>query len=334
MRWLFLFLLVCYATADARIVHESEPNDHFTTADQIACDDTVECAHLDISEGDFYRLTVPGGDSVYFRTLPCEGSNEDTYILLYDSTYSLIAYNDDSGPQEFSTLGVFLPFNQLCYVQVVDPAGNSTGGYNLVVQCQFVPSGPNDYCSNARQVTFWPYYDEGSTFGAGHEIGTPAPDVFYQFTLATPGDIFVQVCSEAFNARVQVLLACGSGLMDDADTGECGLGADLYSYQLQAQTYYLLVEGTTANQFGEFSISIEPLLQPCPEPTELKIFDVGGFPFLDWIDVAEADFYLIEQAPNGQGPFESLDLTTESFWQDPLGFSLTRRFYRVRAICE
>lgn len=334
MRYVCLILLFASATVFARIVHESEPNDHFTTADSIACGDTVECAHLDISEGDFYRLTVPGGDSVYFRTLPCEGSNEDTYILLYDSNYGLIAYNDDSGPQEFSTLGVFLPFNQLCYVQVVDPAGNSTGGYDLAVHCQFVPSGPNDLCSQARQVTFWPYYDEGTTFGAGSEIGTAAPDVFYQFTLATPGDIFVQVCSPGFDARVQVLLACGSGLMDDASEGTCELGADLYSFGLQTQTYYLLVEGTSAGQFGEFTIEISPVLGECPTPQELKIFDVGGLPFLDWLDVPEADLYLIEQASNGQGPWEALDLTPETFWQDPVGFGLTRRFYRVRSICE
>lgn len=333
MRYFGILLLIWFASAQARIVSESEPNDGFAEADSIACADTVECAHLDSMSGDFFRLVVPGGDSVYFRTLPCVG-DENTVILLYDSTFALLGINDNSGPGLFSTLGVFLQVNQLCYVQVVDPTRSSTGPYTLIVECVAFEYSSNGLCSNARPVTFFPYYDEGSTFGAGNEVGTPSPDVYYELTLATPGDVFVRVCSDAFDSRVQMITHCVGGLMDDASEGECQLGADLFLFGLSAQTYYIMVEGTTASQFGDFTIEISPVLQPCSVPLELLLFTVGELPFLDWLDVPEADYYLIEQASSGEGPFEALAVTNESFWQDPTGYILAKRFYRVRSICE
>ena len=122
--------------------------------------------------------------------------------------------------------------------------------------------------------------------------------------------------------------------MDDASEGICQLGADLGLYGMQAGTYWLLVEGTAANQFGEFTIEVFPILQECPVPQQLMIFNVGGAPFLDWLDVPEADYYAIEQSQLSEGPYEILAITTDSFWQDPIGYGLTKRFYRVRAVCE
>lgn len=73
-----------------------------------------------------------------------------------------------------------------------------------------------------------------------------------------------------FDARVQVLESCVSGFLDDSQTGSCLQGADLPVFGLQAQTYYIMVEGTALNQYGDFSIEILPLLEPCPEPSTLK----------------------------------------------------------------
>ena len=317
----------------ARVVSEQEPNNSFAEANEIECGDTVLCASSLPNQGDFFTLVVPGGDSTYFRTFACE-NDANTFVLLYDSTYNLLALNDDGGPGTYSSLWVFFPQERRCYLQVVDSHNNPPGDYSLSVTCQFVGAGLHDLCSSARQVTFFPYYDESSTYGCGSEAGTAAPDVYYQLTLATPGDLFIQVCSEFFDARVQVLESCVSGFLDDSQTGSCLQGADLPVFGLQAQTYYIMVEGTALNQYGDFSIEILPLLEPCPEPSTLKIFDVGGLPFLDWEGVPEADYYLIEQATNGQGPYEAVATTTETFWQDPIGFSLSRRFYRIRSICE
>ncbi|MCL4305718.1 hypothetical protein KJZ99_07365 [bacterium] len=330
---MFGLLLLEYEVAEARILGESEPNNTFQQANPIQCGDTVLCAHLDGHGADFFRFQLPAGDSVYIRTFSCE-TPENTMILLYDSLNTLIGVDDNSGPGAFSTIALFPLTTQMCYLQVLDPSGQSTGTYSLALQCQHMFSGPHDLCANARPVTFFPYYDESTTFGAGSEGGTAAPDVFYRLSLATPADLYIQVCSEFFNARVQILSQCVSGYLDDADTGSCLLGADLYSYGLTARDYLIMVEGTTANQFGEFSIEISPALGECPPVPNLLIFSVGNVPFLDWPDVAEADYYLIEGALNGEGPFEGITTTIESYWQDFNGFALARRFYRVRSICH
>lgn len=331
---LFAVALLCFcSSAVARIVSEQEPNNGFAQANFIACGDTVLCAQGDVNSGDFYSLLVPGGDSTYFRTFPCE-IEMNTVVLLYDSSFNLLGLNNNSGPGYYSDLGVFMTQTQMCYLQVVDPGHTFPGDYTLVVTCHNIEAGPHDLCSSARDVTFFPYYDESSTFGCGNEGGTSSPDVYYRLSLATPGDLYIQVCSESFNARVQVLTGCVTGFMDDSDAGECHLGADLLTFGLQAQTYYIMVEGTSLTQQGDFTIEIRPLLAACPEPTNLSIFDVGGLPFLDWTGDPDADYYLIEQAADGQGPYEAITTTTETFWQDPLGYSLTRRFYRVRSICE
>lgn len=321
------------SSAFARLVSEHEPNDGFATATPIACGDTVLCAQGDQNSGDFYSLIVPGGDSTYFRTFHCS-IDMNTTVLLYDSSQNLIAYNDNGGPGNYSDLGVFLTQNQRCYLQVVDPGHAFPSDYTLTVSCLFPSVGPHDICSSARQINFFPYYDESSTAGCGSEGGIPSPDVFYQLSLATPGDVYIQVCSEFFNSRVQILSGCVTGFMDDSDAGECQQGADLLSFGLQAQTYYIMVEGTSASQFGDFSIEVRPYLAECPPPTNLKIFNAGGFPLLDWDADPDVNLFLIEQAPDGHGPFEALATTPETFWQDPLGFALTRRFYRVRSVCQ
>lgn len=332
MNTIIFAILIFASVSTARIISETEPNDDFQHPNLIECGDTVLCASLD-THADFFTFTMYAGDSLYFRTLPCENS-ENTVILLYDSLFNFLAMNHDGGPQEFSTIAYFPLVSQTAYLQVTELPPPPNGTYNLVYECLHQTAGPHDLCSQARPVSFFPYYDEATTFGAGSEGGTAAPDVYYRLSLATPADIFIRICSEFFDARVQILLGCVTGYMDDSFEGECQLGADLYSYYLQAQDYYIVVEGTSLNQAGDFTIEVYPVLQECPPVPWLTIFSVANAPFLDWPDVPEADLYLIEGALAGEGPFEGIAVSEESFWQDPVGFGVSRRFYRVRSICQ
>jgi len=333
MTRLFAILLLLVALARANQVTETEPNGTFQQANLIACGDTVLCAHLDGTGADFFRFLMPAGDSVYLRTLPCE-TQEATSIVLYDSAMQFIQVDVNDGPQEFSLIGYFSTYAQFCYVQVLNHTGDSYGSYNFVVDCLTQSVGLHDLCSSARPVTFFPYYDESSTAGCGSEGGTAAPDVFYRLSLATPGDVFIQVCSEFFDARVQILTQCVSGYMDDSFEGACQLGADLYSFGLLAQDYYIIVEGTSLTQAGDFSIEVSPVLQECPPVAWLVLGVVANQPFLDWPEVPEADNYVIEAALSANGPFEAQAISSVSYWADPLGFTFPQRFYHVRALCQ
>ncbi|MBK6765274.1 MAG: hypothetical protein IPG71_02855 [bacterium] len=327
-----LLLWLC-SLAYADIVSESEPNNSFAQANLISCGDTVQCAHLDGVGPDFFRFAMPAGDSVYLRTLLCE-TQESTIIVLYDSAQQFITMDINNGPQEFSVIGYYSTYPQYCYVQILSRFGNSFNTYNFVVDCLDQIVGLHDVCSTARPVTFFPYYDESTTAGCGSEGGTAAPDVYYGLSLATPGDVFIQICSEFFDARVQILTQCVSGYMDDASEGTCQLGADLYSFGLLPQDYYIMVEGTSLLQAGAFSIEVAPVLQECPPVPWLVLGIVANEPFLEWPEVPEADSYLIEAALSANGPFEALAVTSQSFWQDPVGFALPQRFYHVRALCQ
>jgi len=316
----------------ARIISETEPNDSFASATVIECGDTVQCADLALLQSDFYRMNVPGGDSVYFTTFPCQ-TDVNTTIILYDSLYQLIDLNLDSGVGSYSMLGVFAQFNQTCYLQVFMTQG-TPGDYSLSFVCQTQSNSGHATCAEARPVTFWPYYNESTTLGAGNEMGTPAPDVYYTFTPPTAGDFLVRVCSGSFDSRAQLFGFCTGDLMDDASDGTCQLGADLYLFGLTTRTYFLVVEGTSANQFGEFTLEIDAVFQECPVPQNLLLFTVAGLPFLDWQDVPEADYYLVEQSTSALGPYEALATTTQTFWQDNTGYALNARFYRVRSVCQ
>jgi hypothetical protein len=327
---LTIFLLV--TLAHSAIVFESEPNNGFALADQLQCGDTVQCAGLDaLGGGDFFRFYLPPGDSIYLTTFAC-GTACNTAICLYDAAFHLLATDDNGGDGDFSRVGYFCVTAGEYFAQVIRAAGDD-GGYCFALSCLSHPPGDHDLCAAARDVTFLPYYDEGTTTGAGSEAGTAAPDVFYHFSMPYQGNVLVQVCSEFFDSRVQLLSHCVGGFGDDSDAGTCQEGADLTLFALQAGDYYLLVEGTSAPQYGDYSIEVSFALPPCPTVEGLVLGRVGGMPFLDWPTYTEADYYLVEQAASVDGPFEGLAIAYDSYYTDSTGFLTQKRFYQVRAIC-
>jgi hypothetical protein len=204
--------------------------------------------------------------------------------------------------------------------------------YNLICNCRSPEPENFDFCETARVIPQLPYYDEGDTFGRADNGGTPAPDVFYQFTQPILSDIQIEVCAEFFDARVQILGGCLHDFMDDASTG-CQLGATLTSYGVAPGEYYIMVEGTSQFEAGQYSIYVQPSFPECPSPEQVVVFDIGGLPSLDWLDVPEADYYLIRQSTTADGPYQNLDTTFISFYQDPAGFAAQTRFYQVQTVC-
>ncbi|MCC6475968.1 hypothetical protein IT157_02845 [bacterium] len=326
-------LLVIASVVRPAIVFESESNNDFALADVIQCGDTVQCAGLDaMGSGDFYRFALPPGDSTYLTTFAC-GASCNTFICLYDASFNLLSADDNGGVGEFSRIGYFCQTASDYYAQVFR-AGGGDGSYSLSLDCISREVGDHDLCSSARDVSFLPYYDEGTTTGALSEAGTAAGDVFYHFSRPYQGNVLVQICSEFFDSRVQLLTHCVGGFGDDSDMGTCQLGADLTLFALQEGDYFLLVEGTSAPQMGDYSIEVSFAVPPCPTVAGLVLGRVGGLPFLDWPTYSEADYYFVEQSTNVDGPFEGLAISYDSYYTDSTGFLQQKRFYQVRAICQ
>jgi hypothetical protein len=322
------------------IVSETEPNNDLQHTNLIQPGDTVYCANLPHGDVDHYRFLAPGGDSLYLRTFPCNGSRTNTWICLFDDNLNIIAADDESGPMQFSVVGVWIPHTAYYRLRVMrgDTHTDADSTYSLFVDCRTPVSEAYDFCETARVIHELPYYDEGDTYGKANNIGTPAPDVFYRFTQPVTSDVLLEVCSEFWDSRVQIIGRCMGDYGDDESEGCLGAdgngrGATLISYRLPPDDYYVVVEGMSALDFGEFSLEIQPHFPDCPTPQNLVIARIGGQPVLDWMDVPEAEYYLILQAPSLDAPFEHLGVSFVSFYQDPAGFTADQRFYQVITVC-
>ncbi len=314
-------------------VTESEPNDAFSQADPVQCGDTVYCAQLaSAADADNFRFTAALGDSVFLLTFGCNGSQTNTFLVLCDANDSVLAVNDNGGAQYFSQIRRAITETGEYVVRVLRGGPSADSTYSLSIECPHPPPEDYDLCEHARAIPALPYYDEGSTAGATHQAGTPAPDVFYRFSNPVTGTYYITVCSDLFNSRVQILGHCIGDYLDDADTG-CNLGAALTTYNLAIGDYYLMVEGTAANQFGDFSLEVTAQLAECPTPQPIVLTRVGGLPLLDWPELDGPAYYIVWSSAAVNGEYEHLGTTVFTYFTDSTGFSSARRFYYVTAVC-
>ncbi|MDD5089140.1 MAG: hypothetical protein PHI18_10145 [bacterium] len=319
--------------AAAAVIGESEPNNDFAHADPVQCGDTVLCATLDPeTEFDHYRIHLDAGDSLVACAFSCEGSITNTVMVLFNDRDSILAVDDNSGPQWFSQIR-YRSFCSANYIiRMLKHPDTPDSAYSLVFDCSAFPPEDYDLCETARIIPSLPYYDEGSTLGQTDQCGTDAPDVFYRLVIPGGSTLFVTVCTDEFDARVQVIGRCYGDYWDDADEG-CGLGAELACFSLSEGEYYLLVEGVSGGQVGDFSITVNAALPGCPEPQPLVLGRVGDYPLLDWPQFAAPSYYVIWYALAADGPWEHLGTSLFTYFVDSTGYADARRFYRVTAVC-
>lgn len=314
------------------LVTESEPNNDFGSADSIACRDTVACATAPGADVDYYRFSVFYGDSIVLTTFSCNGSATNTLLALYDDRLTLVASDDDGGPLHFSRIRYLSLRAGTYFARASRHLSSADSSYHLLLECPLRVSGGMDTCGGARIVPALPYYNEATTLGMTHQCGTAAPDVFYRLNNPAVSNLFVTVCSDFFDSRVQLLGRCCGDFLDDANTG-CNRGAELVAFGLPAGEYFVLVEGTSATQAGDFSIEITAQFPGCAPPQPLVLGNVGGYPLLDWPPQAGPSYFVIWRAQAVEGPFEHLGTTTQTFFIDSLGFASPRRYYSVTAVC-
>ncbi|MFZ5433157.1 MAG: PPC domain-containing protein [Calditrichota bacterium] len=327
--------LFCWFVAAAgATVLESEPNNNHSEANPLRCGDTVYCASLTPAfDLDYFFFYVIGGDSIIVETIACRSDTVNTFIALFDDQDSILAFNDDDGSNRFSHLRYLAPASGNYFISVLNLPGPAVdSAYTLLLQCPNNPPEDYDLCETPRIIGALPYYNEGSTRGATHQCGTASPDVFYALHLPAAGNLFVTVCTNAFDARVQILGRCCGEWMDDASEG-CGTGAELISFGLPADDYFIIVEGTSALQYGDFSIEVMASLPGCPAPEPVVLTDLGGYPLLDWPQLVGPGYYIVWQANNLDGPWEHLGVTFQTYFIDSAGYASSRRFYNVTSVC-
>ena len=251
---------------------------------------------------------------------------------LRDAIDSLLAGNDNGGAATFSQIRYAITRTAEYVTRVIQYTPSPDSTYDLIISCPHPPPEDYDLCETARVIPGLPYYNEGSTQGQTNQGGTPAPDVFYSFYNPVTGNYTIIVCSDLFDARVQILGRCVGDYWDDANEG-CNLGALLNTYNLAPGQYWIMVEGTTANEIGNFSIEVTAQLPECPPPESVTLSTVGGYPFLDWQELSGPYYYIVWQSNTSNGAFEHLGTTFVTYFIDSTGYSNARRFYQVTSVC-
>lgn len=331
-RWFVFAISIEFALAN--LVTEHEPNDNLSQANAVQCGDTIVCGQLEsVRDVDNFRFFIYQDDSIVAAAFPCDGRIlTNTFMVLFNDQDSVVAVDDNNGPQEFSMIRYLARTSGFYTIRIMRHYVSNDSVYSLSLTCPVHLSEAYDYCATPRIIPAFPYYDEGTTLGMTSQCGSAAPDVFYKFNNPIESNLFITVCTEVFNARVQILGRCCLDFYDDADAG-CGLGAALISFSLPPGDYFILVEGTAANQAGNFSLDVNAEMPGCPPPAPVTISSVGGYPFLDWPEFSGPSYYVVWFANNPTGPFDHLGITFYSFYVDSLGYTGSHRFYQVTSVC-
>ena len=334
-RLLLAVAMICasWSNLTAAIVEEHEPNNTSATANPVQCGDTVLCGVLDpLNDVDHFRFWSWVTDSIVLTSFSCNGSDANTFMVLYDNQDSVLAVDDDSGPRWYSEIRYIAHYSGEYVVRVFRQPSYPDSAYSLAINCPVHLPENYDLCTTPRIIPSLPYYDEGTTLGMTNQCGTAARDVFYKFHNPVQGNLLITVCSDYFDARVQILGGCCSDFWDDADQG-CNLGAVLASFNVDPGDYYIMVEGTSANEAGDFSIQVAAQFPNCPAPGPVVISSIGGYPALDWPELTGPSYYIVWYCANENGVYDHLGTTFFTYFIDSTGYAGQRRFYKVTSVC-
>ena len=206
---------------------------------------------------DLYKFTVTAGDTITATTaLPSGGTAMDTYLRLFNSSGTQLAFDDDSGGNYYSSLTYTFTASGTYYIGVSGYANTaynpkvggsgmtgSTGDYRLTMDFDV-----SDTLAKALPVTLGPtssvavYYTENIGDGAYR-----AKDVdLYKFTV-TAGDTITATTAlpsggTAMDTYLRLFNSSGTQLAFDDDSGGNYYSSLTYTFTASG-TYYIGVSG-------------------------------------------------------------------------------------------
>lgn len=124
-----------------------------------------------------------------------------------------------------------------------------------------------DLASSATVIPSLPYSDSGTTVGYGSEVGNAAPDVFYSLTLGATDVVTVSLCATAvsWDSYLRIYRNVGGtvGTQVASNDDSCGLLSQITSQTLSAGSYFIVVEGYSANS-GAYTLNVSGSgVDPC-----------------------------------------------------------------------
>ncbi len=159
------------------------------------------------------------------------------------------------------------------YWIVIDGAAAAdAGNYVLNAAIEQPPAPPpNDTCSTAVRLpaSDSPLTRTGTTLGAGNYsagcAGAAGPDVWYTFTLPDSALVYLDTLDgESWNSVLDVRSGwCAATRSLACAAGACGTGRSQWVGRLDAGMYYVLVDGRTIADAGDFVLRIQAIAGGC-----------------------------------------------------------------------
>ncbi|MFN8396585.1 MAG: T9SS type A sorting domain-containing protein, partial [Bacteroidia bacterium] len=244
------------------------PNDDCISPKPITCGQTMVGSTVTASPdqgfpspGVWYSIVGTGGPI----TASLCGSDFSTNLVVYQSNAycnnpPFVAQGTGACPQgsEVTWNSVY----NVTYWILVNGVGNSRGNYSLSVNCVTPQVPSNDHCTGAIPVTC-NSTQSGTTIGATADNVFSSPGVWFQFT-GTGGIVTMSLCNGTnFDSQLNVYrLANGSlsclgpihGVANNDDF--CGENAQVTFASQLGVSYYVLLNGADASDFGNFTLEV------------------------------------------------------------------------------
>ena len=211
--------------------------------------DAYDWVAVNLTAGTSYIATLAGYDSG-------SGTLDDPYFYLYDSSGTLIAYNDDGGPGYESLLSFVASYTGTYYLVASSYNANDTGTYEMSI-VEDVPPAPGTLDELAAFLTdgYWE-----STGRAGRSFDTSSSNVItVNLTgLTAEGQQLARWALEAWemvaNLDFVEVTSGGDLTFDDNDSGAYStsttVGSEIISSHVNVSTDWIASYGTTLDSYS------------------------------------------------------------------------------------
>ncbi|MBV1922404.1 MAG: T9SS type A sorting domain-containing protein [Flavobacteriaceae bacterium] len=260
------FCIITQSNANNSPFINPPSNDECADAIAINCGDVIVGETLTATDSGanaapdvFYTYTGSGLEEDLTLSLCDGGTDYDSFIRVYeDCTLAVeIISNDDSCGLQ-SQLTFESDGTSTYYIMIEGFAANS-GNFSLELSCIAIdPNEPdNNDCIDAIALLC----DEtvtGSTEFATDSGGNDAPDVYFSYTgTGIPEVIYLSLCDGGTNydSWLRVYDDCDLNNELYSNDDSCGLQSEITFVSDGTATYFIMVEGFSAN-FGDFSLEM------------------------------------------------------------------------------
>ncbi|MBA5628628.1 GEVED domain-containing protein [Moheibacter lacus] len=226
-----------------------------------SCSGVVEVITTAGWAGEYSKVQVTAGTEYIFSS-----SVATDFITIADEDED-IAFATGTGSVTWTSpvdqvIRFYTHLNEDCEIEEVSRS--------RAVQCGDIQPPPaNDDCADAIALACGES-DSGSTVGATDSGGNTAGDVFYSFTGTGSSELVtVSLCGSSFDTYLRVYTDCTLATEVAVNDDSCDLQSELTFTSDGTSTYYIMVEGFSAN-VGDYVIEVNCT----PPPSDCEDFEV------------------------------------------------------------